>query len=221
VAGPPGSGKTAFATILVAVINAEVDHEEATVVQLDGWHYSNDYLRAHTLQRDGAEVFLRQIKGAPETYDVASAFVCFEKIKAGGEVCYPVYSRQIHDPIPNGGCVEPRHRIVIMEGNYLLLRKEPWRHFRELFDTCIFLTAPPEALVEGLRQRHLRGGRTLAAAEEHILAVDLPNIDCVLKNSGRANIVVKKADSQHITSVEYLRSLDRPVEAGGQVEEPN
>jgi hypothetical protein len=179
------------------------------MVQLDGWHYSNDYLSTHTLQRDGVEVLLRQIKGAPETYDIASAFKCFEKIKAGGKVCYPVYSRQIHDPIPNGGCVEPQHRIVIVEGNYLLLQEEPWRHFRELFDTCIFLTAPPEALVEGLRQRHLRGGKSAAAAEEHILAVDLPNMNRVLKNSGRANIVVKKADSQHITSLEYLPSLDR------------
>jgi pantothenate kinase len=209
VAGPPGSGKTAFAAILVAVINAEIDRQEATMVQLDGWHYSNDYLSTHSLQRDGAEVILRQIKGAPETYNAVSALECFEKIKAGGEVRYPVYSRQIHDPIPNGGCVERQHRIVIVEGNYLLLQEEPWQHFRELFDICIFLTAPPEALVKGLRQRHLRGGKSASAADEQIRTVDLPNVERVLKNSGGADIVVKKANSQHIIGLVYLPSPDR------------
>jgi len=63
VAGPPGSGKTAFTTILVAVVNAEVDEHVAVLVGLDGWHYPNAYLAKHFVERDGHRIALRSIKG--------------------------------------------------------------------------------------------------------------------------------------------------------------
>jgi pantothenate kinase len=204
VAGPPASGKTAFATILVSVINAEANQEIAALVQQDGWHYSNEYLSAHTLLKDGAKVTLRQLKGAPETYDTAAAYQCFKKIKVGENVSYPVNSRETHDPVPDGGCVRTRHRIVVLEGNYLLLQEEPWQRFRSLFDLGILLMAQREALVDGLRQRHLRGGRFPAAVEEHISRVDIPNIVRVLKHSGGADILVYKADSRQIVSIVYV-----------------
>jgi pantothenate kinase len=186
VSGPPGSGKTVFAMLLVAVINAEAYHEEAVQIPLDGWHYPNEYLDTHTTRYADHDVLLRQIKGSPATYDTAAAFSCLEKIRKGGQISYPVYSRIQHDPIANGGMVEPFHKIVILEGNYWLLQDVPWTKF----------------------QRQLRGGRSAEAIEQQITNVDLPNIEFVLKNSARADIVVHKADNSHIINVEYLNNVD-------------
>lgn len=204
VAGPPGSGKTAFATILAAVINAILEREEATSIPLDGWHYSNEYLRTHKIQWRGNEVVLNQIKGAPETYDTSSVYQCIEKVKAGEEVTFPIYSRTLHDPVPNGGHVKKQNRIIIVEGNYLLLQEEPWQSNRRLFDIAILLTAHRETLVDGLRQRHLRGNKSEAITDRQINNVDLPNIDRVMNKSGSADIIVYKVDSQKIEKVVYV-----------------
>jgi hypothetical protein len=208
VAGPPGVGKTAFTTLLVAVINAEAvrqgaEHEVAIQIQQDGWHYPNSYLTTHTLRRGNEEILLSQIKGKPETFDTTSAYTCLEKIRRGKPVSYPVYSRILHNPVPDAGKVASYNQVVVVEGNYLLLQREPWRRFLNLFDLRIFLTAPREALIEGLRQRHQRGGKSTAATDRQIQEVDLPNIDLVLENSAPGDIRVSKTDNTRISSVEY------------------
>lgn len=204
VAGPPGSGKTAFATVLVAVINATADGEVAVLVGLDGWHYANDYLERHVLERNGERTALRSIKGAPETFDAAAAYECLAEMRRGGQVRFPVYSRQRHEPVPEGGMVTASHRIVVVEGNYLLLDEEPWRRFRELFDVRVFISASLDTLIEGLRERHRRGGKPAEVTEQHMQRVDLPNIKRVLPGAARAHLLVHKADVRRIERFEWV-----------------
>lgn len=204
VAGPPGSGKTVFATLLTAVINAVVNRQEAVQIPLDGWHFPNEYLDTHSIHQNNHDVLLRKIKGSPATFDTVAANSCLEKIRRGGKVRFPVYSRTLHEPIPEGGVVEPFHHIVIVEGNYWLLQEAPWPQFRPLFDITIFLMAKPETLLDGLRQRQLRAGKSAEAIESQLVNVDLPNIELVLNNSAPADIVFHKADNIHIREVEYI-----------------
>lgn len=204
VAGPPGSGKTAFATLLVALINAKMQREEAVLIQQDGWHYPNVYLDSHMIQHKGEVIILRRLKGSPETYDTESIYAFLQRCKAGDQIEYPVYSRQLHDPIPNAGRITANHHIVVLEGNYWLLREDPWQQFQALFDMRLLITAPQKKLVEGLRQRHLRGGKTLEAANRQITSVDLPNIERVAKNSVSAEVIVQKSDSRYISRIDYV-----------------
>ena len=206
VAGPPGSGKTAFATILVAVVNAEVDEHVAVLVGLDGWHYSNAYLAKHLIERDGQRIALRSIKGSPETFDAAAAYDCLSRIRRGGQATFPVYSRKLHEPILAGGTIDASHRIVIVEGNYLLLDEEPWKQLRQLFDVRLFISASVEILQEGLRERHLRGGKTLETTEHRMRTVDLPNAKRAAPSAAHAQVLVHKADVQRIESVEWVAS---------------
>lgn len=203
VAGPPGSGKTAFATLLVAMINTEMGRDGAVLIQQDGWHYFNNYLDTHFIHRDGEDIPLRKLKGCPETYDTKAALVFLENIKQGQELDYPVYSRQLHDPVANAGTVKKEHQIVVVEGNYWLLQEPPWLQFQALFDVSIFLAATPEKLIDGLRQRHLRGGKEPDFVTQHMVKVDLPDVERVLKHSAPAQVVVHKIDNQHISSIEY------------------
>lgn len=204
VAGPPGSGKTAFATILVAVLNAEAGNAVAVLVGLDGWHYPNTYLDSHCIERNGELVPLRRIKGAPETFDAAAAFDSLFRMRQGGQVSFPVYSRTLHEPIAAAGMVDSSHRIVVVEGNYLLLDEEPWRRLRELFDVRIFVSASPQILVHALRERHMRGGKTQAAARRHIRTVDLPNVRRIIPSAAHAHIFVYKANARYIEAMEYV-----------------
>ncbi len=201
VAGPPGSGKSAFAALLAAAANALAGRPLAACVGMDGWHYPNAYLETHTLQREGREIPLRAVKGAPETFDALALADFLHAARAGGELPYPIYSREVHDPLPAAGRLTPAQRILILEGNYLLLDQPPWSSLRPLFDLTIFLTAGPPTLLDGLIQRHLRGGKDPALAERHARSVDLPNIHLVLEHSSPAGITVEKADGRTITSI--------------------
>jgi pantothenate kinase len=203
VAGPPGSGKSSLATILVAVINACTGSETSVLVGLDGWHYANDYLESHFIERDGHTISLRQIKGAPESFDAEAAYDCLAAAREGGEVSFPVYSRRLHEPMPDAGTIRASHRIVVMEGNYLLLDEPRWARFRDIFDVRLFISASHETLLEGLRERQLRGGKSPEAVEEWLLSVDVPNIERVLPGVARADVVVHKADVRNIARVQW------------------
>jgi len=203
IAGPPGCGKTAFAALLAETINAISGEEMAACLGLDGWHFSNAYLDSHFIERGGEWFQLRRIKGAPETYDVYAAYQCLQRIRTQAKVIFPEYSRTLHDPVPDAGVVELRHRIVLAEGNYWLLKEEPWKDFQALFDVTIFLSASPQCLIEGLRTRHRRGAKGSRSVEKHIRQVDLPNIEHVLSNSVNADVVVYKRDSRLIERVVF------------------
>jgi pantothenate kinase len=209
VAGPPGSGKTVFATILVAVVNAEADEDVAVLVGLDGWHYTNDYLAIHYVDRGGERIPLRSIKGSPETFDVAEAGRCLSEIRRGRHVSFPVYSRRLHEPISDRGSVDSRHKIVVVEGNYLLMDEGWWRRVRELFDVRIFISAPREILVASLTERHQRGGKTPDATARHISAVDIPNAGRVGPSLAYAQVLVHKADARRVDRIEWRANPER------------
>lgn len=207
IAGAPGSGKTAFAATLVAVINAETDDEVAVLVGLDGWHYPSAYLENHFIDRGAEWIALRDIKGAPETFDATAAYDCLSEIRRGGRVSFPIYSRHLHEPVPARGTVDSSHRIAIVEGNYLLLDEGAWSRFRQLFDVRIFISASLEILISGLMERHRRGGKTLEAIARQIREVDLPNAARVGPSAAYAQVIVHKANTRHIDRIEWLTTL--------------
>jgi pantothenate kinase len=208
VAGPPGSGKTAFASILVAVINAETDESAATLVGLDGWHYPNEYLATQFVEQGGERISLQSIKGVPETFDANAAYDRLSEIRQGGRASFPVYSRRLHEPIPAGGTIDVSHRIVIVEGNYLLLDEAPWERFRQLFDIRVFISADLETLKNSLRERHLRGGKSLAQVEQQVRQVDLLNARRVASGIAHAQVIVHKSDARRIDQIEKSRMWD-------------
>lgn len=207
VAGPPGCGKSAFAAILCAIINASAGLNTAVCIGLDGWHYPNSYLDSHKTIRNGQEIPLRMVKGAPESYDTEAAKSFLRAARSDSVERFPVYSRALHDPIPQAGRLELFNRILLMEGNYLLLDSPIWRDFHPLMDLSIFLTAPREQLIAALRHRHLAGGKRPDVVEQHILFSDLPNLDLILAHSRPADILVEKTDSRRISKIRFPENI--------------
>ncbi len=202
IGGPPASGKSTFTQLLCAVLNAISGQVLAVHIGLDGWHYPNHYLDSHSLLTATGEIPLRKVKGGPPSFDVDAMLAFLRAAKAGQDASYPVYSRVLHDPQP-GGQVLPSHRLILVEGNYLLLDQEPWKACQELFDRTIFLNAPRDTMIQANIERHRRGGKTREAIEAHVAFSDLPNLDLVLSHSLPADIRVEKRDSRQIAEIIY------------------
>jgi putative kinase len=213
VAGPPGSGKTVLSSILASMINTGHGTDRAVVIGLDGWHLPNAYLSSHYAELGGSKVRLRDIKGSPETYDVAQALTCLTQARDGLELRCPVYDRNLHDPVPDALSITQAHTVVFFEGNYVLCDQPPWSRFRQLFDLAFFVSSSQDVIVPALLDRHRRGGKSEEEARRYVLGVDLRNARFVLRTKRYADAILVKEDRARITRMTIPSSARRGAEA--------
>ena len=74
--------------------------------------------------------------------------------------------------------------LYIIEGNYLLLQKQPWLQMRSLFDRAIFIQSREGLLKKRIVTRKKRGGYSGSYARHHFQRSDRHNIREVLIHSG-------------------------------------
>ncbi len=177
LAGAPGAGKSTLAAALATAIGPT-----ACVVPMDGFHYDDAVLTARGL---------RHRKGAPETFDVGGFAHLLARLRTGDEVAIPVFDRSLELSRAGAFIVGPAHRILIIEGNYLLLDQPHWRDLRPLFDLTIRIDVPLPVLEARLRDRWATYGKTEAEARAWIDGNDLPNIMTVLTGSAAADITLR------------------------------
>ena len=180
IAGAPASGKSTLAENLRAALAAA--GEAAIVVPMDGFHYDDAILdaRGH-----------RPRKGAPFTFDVAGFEVLLKRIRAGEpDIAIPVFDRTMELSRAAADIVDAKARIILVEGNYLLLKQPPWNQLKALFDFSIFLSVPLEELEHRLIQRWLDHDFDMAYAVNWIASNDKPNILEVINNSSPADLTM-------------------------------
>ena len=70
LAAPPGTGKSTLAGFLEK-LSAEVEGiSRVQAIGMDGFHRRQEYLVSHYTYRDGNEIPMVDIKGAPITFDI-------------------------------------------------------------------------------------------------------------------------------------------------------
>ncbi len=181
IAGPPGAGKSTISEYLRDAIN-KGGVGPAVIVPMDGFHLDNAILD---------ERGLRSRKGSPPTFDCAGFAVLLERLKNTSEdVVIPVFDRTLDLARAGASIVRTDHRILLIEGNYLLLNQEPWTRLAPFFDMTIFLDVPLVELERRLIQRWLDHGHTRDAARERALSNDIPNAELVVSSSSEADYVV-------------------------------
>jgi len=182
IAGGPGSGKSTFAVELKELINSKAKSDLAQIFPMDGFHRKNS-----ELQRSG----LISVKGAPETFDVEGYLLILKRIKLGENLKAPIYSREAHDIIDNALPIEPHHKIIITEGNYLFADLDGWCEIKDIIDLKIYIESEKEVCEKRLLERHMRGGKTEAEALEKIKKVDMENYDLIDQTKKYADEVIK------------------------------
>jgi pantothenate kinase len=183
LAGGPGVGKSTLAAELVTMLNV-VKPLSAAMVPMDGFH-----MRHAKLEAMGET----DRKGAPHTFEGAEFVSFLHHLKRADEpVSGPGYSRKIEDVVDNAFTIPPDVRVLVVEGNYLLLTEGPWAGVKPLLDYAVFLHVPRD-LVEGrLLRRHSEEGLfTEERNRAHIARNDLPNYALVETSRERADVVIE------------------------------
>jgi pantothenate kinase len=180
LAGPPGAGKTTTAAALEARINA-LAPGTAAVLPMDGYHYDDRVLVPRGL---------RPRKGAPETFDVAGFAEMLKRIRADkeAEIAVPVFDRDLEIARAGARIIEQTARIILVEGNYLLLGREPWRSLP--FDMTVMISVDRAILRQRLSERWTHYGLTGEAFIAKLDGNDMPNVDLVLSQSRTPDYVL-------------------------------
>ncbi|MCJ8299522.1 MAG: nucleoside/nucleotide kinase family protein, partial [Pseudomonadales bacterium] len=99
-----------------------------------------------------------------------------------------MFDRSAEAVIPNATFIELSTKIVIVEGNYLLLQRSPWTNLRSLFDLSVFIHVSNSTLEERLLQRWLGYGFSKSQAAQKVTNNDLINVKLVVQSSYQADI---------------------------------
>lgn len=185
IAGAPASGKSTVSKYLCEELNHRFNKDIAIIVPMDGFHRYNEELE---------QLNLKQLKGIPETFNGQEFILCLERIRHNTDetVYCPEYDRtRSKDPIELAIAVQPTHRIVFVEGNYLLLEESPWHKVSELLDESWYLSRSMDETHPSLIKRHMEGGMTQHEAEAKVASTDLPNTLLVAATKKRADKVIK------------------------------
>ncbi len=183
IAGPPGAGKSTVAEALVEQLNIFIPDRPAEVVPMDGFHFDNAILD---------ERGWRARKGAPETFDIGGFSSLLRRLKSEpGDIAIPVFDRGSDLARASARIVRSDQRLLIVEGNYLLLDRPHWSDLFPLFDLTIFLKPSIETIEQRLIQRWLDYGLDHPSAIARARGNDLANARIILSESRSANIVVQ------------------------------
>ncbi|MEU0200111.1 MULTISPECIES: nucleoside/nucleotide kinase family protein [unclassified Streptomyces] len=183
IAGSPGAGKSTLAEHLVRELNGTGDPWVAHV-PMDGFHLADA-----ELERLGR----RDRKGAPDTFDAAGYAALLGRLRAQADddtVYAPGFERVLEQPIAGAIPVPPTVRLVVTEGNYLLLETGAWARVRSRLDEVWFCELPEGERVRRLVARHEQFGKSHREAVEWVLRSDERNAELVAATRDRADLVV-------------------------------
>ncbi|MDQ0596899.1 pantothenate kinase [Streptomyces canus] len=185
IAGSPGAGKTTLAQALVRELDAGGEPWVAHV-PMDGFHLADV-----ELDRLG----LRDRKGAPDTFDAAGYAALLRRLRArdeedGAVVYAPGFERVLEQPIAGAVPVPPTARLVVTEGNYLLLDTGAWVRVRQQLDEVWFCELDEQERIRRLVARHEEFGKGHEEAVAWVQRTDQRNAELVAATRDRADLIV-------------------------------
>ena len=197
MAAPPAVGKTTLCEFLEYLSKQDQEFTDIQALGLDGFHYHSDYINSHDAIVLGEKVPMKQVKGCPETYDTEKLRQKLEKIKIE-DILWPIYDRNLHDVVEDQ--IKVTKDIILIEGNWLLLKQEPWKSMQQYADYKILILAEEEMLKERLISRKEKGRshkrRSCGMVSKQ---VTVKIVTRVLKDSLKGNLLLKvEEDNDYI-----------------------
>lgn len=184
IAGAPGAGKSTLVEALIRALGGTHGPDFVAHVPMDGYHLADTQLeRLHALSR----------KGAPDTYDAAGYAHLLGRLRTEPTtwIYTPGFDRTLEQPVAAAMVVPPTARLIITEGNYLLLTSGAWPQARAAMDEVWFVTVDDQLRYERLVERHISYGKQPHAARTWVQTSDQPNADLVASSIiGAARVVL-------------------------------
>ncbi|MFF5567259.1 nucleoside/nucleotide kinase family protein [Streptomyces sp. NPDC012623] len=191
IVGAPAAGKSTLAALLTRELGPR-----AALLPMDGYHLANSVLEA--LGR-------RDRKGAPDTFDASGYAALLRRLRdtdtgpgadAGTETVYaPRFHREIEESIAGEIAIGPEVRLVITEGNYLLLPQGPWARIRPLLDESWYVEPDEPLRLRRLVARHIEFGKSPRAAHVWAHGTDQRNAETIASTRPHADLVVRLTEN--------------------------
>lgn len=148
IVGKPGAGKSTVTSKLKEILPSE----ETIILSQDGYHLSNAQLK---------ELGRSDRKGAPDTFDSISFTELLKRVASDLEnhIYFPVFHREIEESIAAEGVISPQTKIVLVEGNYLLLDDHGWNEVANQLHETWYLNINDDLRLQRLVARHIEFGK--------------------------------------------------------------
>ena len=176
LSGPPASGKSTISEKLVKDLTLK--GHNSSILQMDGFHYDDQILKQKSL-------LLK--KGAPETFDVMGFLNFLFRLQNENEVAIPIFDRSLELSRSSAVIISKETRVVIVEGNYILLKTHPWSELHKFFNSTIMINTKHEILEKRLIERWRSFNIPEEEIKQKVFENDLPNGVNVYKNSIQAD----------------------------------
>ena len=176
LAGPPASGKSTISEKLNEDLNTKGFPTD--ILQMDGFHLDDGILNfTNLLSR----------KGSPETFDVMGLKSFLIRLANEPEVIVPIFDRALELSRSSAVTISNNKKIIIVEGNYLLLNSHPWSELNDYFDSKIMIHCEESVLEKRLIDRWKGFNLTQDQINQKVYENDLPNGVNVNQNSIEAD----------------------------------
>ena len=175
--------------------NDDSDNEDVTtdvvIVPMDGYHYYR-----HQLEKMDNPQHAFAKRGAPFTFDSERFVQDIVNLRKTGSGSFPSFDHGKGDPVENDILVDyKRHKIVLVEGNYLFLGEQPWARLLDenCFDETWYVNCPVNEATKRVIDRHIRTGKTKEAAELRAYSNDMVNAKLVDANKRFTDLMIPNA----------------------------
>ncbi|OVA05342.1 Phosphoribulokinase/uridine kinase [Macleaya cordata] len=200
LAGPPGAGKSTVASEVARRINMQWPQKASGIDSLDPPDF------AIVLPMDGFHLYRHQLdemenpeeaharRGAPWTFDPVQLLKCLKTLRSQGSVYAPSFDHGVGDPVEDDIFVSLQHKLVIVEGNYLLLEEGVWKDVSSEFDEKWFIEVDIDTAMQRVLKRHISTGKPPDVAKWRIEYNDRPNAELINKSKKNADLVIRSVD---------------------------
>ena len=176
LAGPPASGKSTISEKLNEDLN--IKGFPSDILQMDGFHLDDAILSSQNLLPR---------KGSPETFDVMGLKSFLIRLANEPEVIVPIFDRSLELSRSSAVTISENKKIIIVEGNYLLLNSNPWNELNNYFDSRVMIHCEESVLEKRLIDRWKGFNLTQDQINQKVYENDLPNGVNVIQNSIEAD----------------------------------